>query len=160
MPINTPQMDVDIAPFPDGAQMNLADFIQWLENNIKINVPEGFLIGHIGEDEPPPNSGPWQKGDTWYLWDAASATYIPQLLRSEVGKVDMFAYAGVDLAHYVRCDGSAIPRAAPYDKLFSKIGTTYGNGDGSSTFNVPSIPADYLPAFNVDKHLVFAIRYA
>lgn len=33
-------------------------------------------------------------------------------------------------------DGSAISRTV-YSKLFAKIGTTYGSGDGSTTFNIP-----------------------
>lgn len=34
------------------------------------------------------------------------------------------------------CDGQAISRTA-YAELFSLIGTTYGSGDGSTTFNLP-----------------------
>ena len=34
------------------------------------------------------------------------------------------------------CDGSAISRT-DYADLFAVIGTTYGDGDGSSTFNLP-----------------------
>lgn len=36
------------------------------------------------------------------------------------------------------CDGSAISRTT-YRRLFRLIGTTYGVGDGSTTFNVPSL---------------------
>ncbi|MFL3051869.1 MAG: phage tail protein [Candidatus Neomarinimicrobiota bacterium] len=35
------------------------------------------------------------------------------------------------------CDGSAVSRST-YSALFSAIGTTYGTGDGSSTFNLPN----------------------
>ncbi|MCQ2574565.1 MAG: phage tail protein [Alphaproteobacteria bacterium] len=35
------------------------------------------------------------------------------------------------------CDGSAISRT-DYGKLFAIIGTTYGSGDGSTTFNIPN----------------------
>lgn len=40
------------------------------------------------------------------------------------------------------CDGSAISREL-YAELFGVIGTTYGAGDGSTTFNIPNgvIPA-------------------
>lgn len=37
---------------------------------------------------------------------------------------------------FLTCDGAAVSRAT-YQELFSKIGTTYGSGDGSTTFNVP-----------------------
>ncbi len=39
---------------------------------------------------------------------------------------------------WVQCDGSAISRSTN-SVLFALIGTTYGSGDGSTTFNVPTI---------------------
>jgi len=36
------------------------------------------------------------------------------------------------------CDGRALSRSA-YPSLFAKIGTTYGAGDGTTTFNLPNI---------------------
>lgn len=36
------------------------------------------------------------------------------------------------------CDGSAVSRTT-YAKLFSVIGTTWGSGDGSTTFNLPNL---------------------
>lgn len=37
---------------------------------------------------------------------------------------------------WLECNGAAVSRAA-YAKLFSVIGTTWGAGDGSTTFNLP-----------------------
>ena len=37
---------------------------------------------------------------------------------------------------YLLCDGSAVSRTT-YAALFTAIGTTYGSGDGSTTFNLP-----------------------
>lgn len=39
---------------------------------------------------------------------------------------------------YLLCDGSAVSRTT-YAALFAVIGTTYGEGDGNSTFNLPKI---------------------
>lgn len=39
---------------------------------------------------------------------------------------------------YLLCDGSAISRT-DYAALFAVIGTTYGSGDGSTTFNIPDM---------------------
>jgi microcystin-dependent protein len=44
---------------------------------------------------------------------------------------------------YLSCDGSAISRTT-YSTLFTAIGTTWGTGDGSSTFNVPDLRASFL----------------
>jgi len=48
-------------------------------------------------------------------------------------------YSGTTIPEgYLLCDGRAISRTT-YSKLFSVIGTTYGAGDGSTTFNLPNI---------------------
>jgi len=39
---------------------------------------------------------------------------------------------------YLMCDGSAVSRTT-YIQLFNVIGTTFGSGDGSTTFNIPDI---------------------
>jgi microcystin-dependent protein len=38
---------------------------------------------------------------------------------------------------YLNCDGSAVSRST-YASLFSVVGTTFGSGDGSTTFNLPN----------------------
>ena len=40
-------------------------------------------------------------------------------------------------AGWLVCDGSAVSRTT-YAKLFAVIGTTYGSGDGNTTFNLPN----------------------
>ena len=42
-------------------------------------------------------------------------------------------------ANWLLCDGSAVSRSV-YSSLFAVVGTTYGTGDGSTTFNLPDIP--------------------
>ena len=39
---------------------------------------------------------------------------------------------------YLLCNGAAVSRT-PYAALFAAIGTTYGTGDGSTTFNLPNL---------------------
>jgi microcystin-dependent protein len=51
------------------------------------------------------------------------------------GDIKMIASNAIP-TRWIECDGSAIDRTT-YAKLFAKIGTTYGAGDGSTTFNVP-----------------------
>jgi microcystin-dependent protein len=41
------------------------------------------------------------------------------------------------------CDGSAVSRT-DYKELYSVIGDTYGDGDGSTTFNVPNIVDKFI----------------
>ena len=44
---------------------------------------------------------------------------------------------------FLECAGAAVSRST-YSALFAIVGTTYGAGDGSSTFNVPDL-ADNVP---------------
>jgi microcystin-dependent protein len=49
------------------------------------------------------------------------------------------AFAGVNApAGWLFCDGSAVSRVQ-YPELFSALSTTYGTGDGSTTFNLPDL---------------------
>ena len=50
---------------------------------------------------------------------------------------------------YLRCDGGEYLRsgAGSYPELFAAIGTTWGAGDGSTTFNVPNFALGGLPRF-------------
>jgi microcystin-dependent protein len=44
---------------------------------------------------------------------------------------------------YLKADGSAVSRTT-YADLFSAISTTYGTGDGSSTFNLPDLRGEFV----------------
>ena len=51
----------------------------------------------------------------------------------------ILSYAGSSApTGYLLCDGSAISRTT-YSDLFGIVGTTYGVGDGSTTFNIPDL---------------------
>ena len=44
---------------------------------------------------------------------------------------------------WLLCDGSAVSRTT-YAELFAVIGTTYGAGDGSTTFNLPNLTDKFI----------------
>ena len=54
-----------------------------------------------------------------------------------VGQIVAHALATAPLRH-LACDGAAVSRST-YSALFAAIGTQYGSGDGSTTFNVPNL---------------------
>lgn len=58
--------------------------------------------------------------------------------RLPVGAIVPFAGNAYTATDYLLCDGSAYSRTE-YADLFAVIGTTYGAGDGSTTFNVPNL---------------------
>ena len=48
---------------------------------------------------------------------------------------------------YLECNGAAVNRTS-YAALFSKIGTTFGTGDGSTTFNIPDLRGEFIRGFD------------
>lgn len=46
-------------------------------------------------------------------------------------------------AGYLKCNGGAVSRTT-YADLFAEVGTTFGVGDGSTTFNVPDLRGEFL----------------
>lgn len=73
---------------------------------------------------------------------AASATAgaVSQLMPSGT----VLPFAGVNVpAGWLLCDGTAISRTT-YASLYSSIGTAWGSGDGSSTFNLPDLRGRFM----------------
>jgi microcystin-dependent protein len=64
-------------------------------------------------------------------WETSNLNdvYIP-------GEIKMYA-GPIAPKGFLICDGTTISRTA-YSKLFAVIGTSYGTGDGSTTFNLPN----------------------
>lgn len=68
------------------------------------------------------------------IYDATLARWMLAGSQDGVGTIKEFA--GVIEEGYLTCDGSAVSRTT-YAGLFNKIGTVWGTGNGSTTFNVP-----------------------
>ena len=64
---------------------------------------------------------------------------------------------------YLKANGAAISRTT-YADLFAAIGTTFGSGDGSTTFNVPDLRGEFIRAWDdsrgVDSGRSFASAQA
>lgn len=63
-----------------------------------------------------------------------------------VGSIIMFAH-NVAMPGYLLCDGATYSRTT-YSALFGVIGTIYGSGDGSTTFNIPNFRGRYPRGYN------------
>lgn len=69
---------------------------------------------------------------------AASSTVVSEtLIAVPLGSLQLYA-GSVYPTGWLRADGTAISRTT-YAGLFAIIGTTYGAGDGSTTFNLPNL---------------------
>ncbi|MGJ7548163.1 phage tail-collar fiber domain-containing protein [Pseudomonas alloputida] len=62
------------------------------------------------------------------------------------GEVTFFACAAAPRG-YLKANGAAVSRAE-YPRLFAAIGTTYGVGNGTTTFNVPDLRGDFIRALD------------
>jgi microcystin-dependent protein len=70
-------------------------------------------------------------------YNASAGAYRLLDVRGDTGELKPFAGATAPVG-YLLCFGQAISRTA-YAGLFTVIGTTYGAGDGSTTFNLPDL---------------------
>jgi len=68
--------------------------------------------------------------------DMTSGTYVP------VGAAVPF-FGGTVHVGFLKANGSAVSRTL-YAALFAEIGTTYGVGDGSTTFTLPDSRGEFL----------------
>lgn len=88
----------------------------------------------IAEDGTPLDIRKWQAGQ-WVAFgvDYANVTNKPNL--APVGVIHQWP-TNTAPADFLICNGQAVLRGQ-YAALFAVIGTTYGAGDGSTTFNLP-----------------------
>lgn len=93
--------------------------------------------------------------DSWFPWTFVTFT-------DEVGAVVAFATQNVPTG-YLRCTGAAVSRTT-YKHLFAKIGTSFGVGDGTTTFNLPDLRGQFVRGFDhgagVDTGRVFGSQQA
>ena len=72
--------------------------------------------------------------------DVASSVNFP------AGLISYFAETSVPTG-WLYCNGQAVDRTV-YDALFTRIGTRYGSGDGSTSFNVPDLRNEFLRGYD------------
>jgi len=61
---------------------------------------------------------------------------------SPTGQVSLFAMSNAPTG-WLECNGTAVSRST-YATLFGAIGTLYGAGNGSTTFNVPELRGEFM----------------
>lgn len=90
-------------------------------------------------------------------WQGGASTTFQFILPEETDVPvtgSIIAYGGASApTGYLLCDGTAVSRVT-YGTLFSIIGTAYGAGDGSTTFNLPDLGgrSPYGVGTNVDMN--------
>jgi microcystin-dependent protein len=115
-------------------QIRFEDFRGQL-NGADARVVQDNLTAHINTPDPHPiyatdNDLATHHHDTVYVKLSANSTVPP-------GVVNPFAGTAAPPG-WLLCYGQTVSRST-YSALFTVIGTTYGAGDGSSTFNLPDL---------------------
>ena len=67
---------------------------------------------------------------------------VPLEEKQIIGKIEYIPFSIVP-SGYLKANGAAVSRIT-YARLFAKIGTTFGAGDGSTTFNLPDLRGYFL----------------
>ncbi len=78
----------------------------------------------------------------WEAWKTSSS-------QSQTGVINYFAMTSPPLG-WLECNGAELGRAA-YSNLFSIIGTAFGEGDGSNTFNLPDLRGEFIRGWDNDR---------
>jgi microcystin-dependent protein len=58
--------------------------------------------------------------------------------------ITWIAPANPNTSVWVECNGAEVGRTGQYESLFNLLGTTYGPGDGSTSFNLPDLQGMFL----------------
>lgn len=78
--------------------------------------------------------------------NAASTRWVGNEIGERAGAIDFFAMSTAPTG-YLKANGAAVSRTT-YAVLFAAIGTTFGAGDGSTTFNLPDVRGEFLRAWD------------
>jgi phage-related tail fiber protein len=78
--------------------------------------------------------------------NAASTRWVGNEVGERAGTIDFFAMTAAPLG-YLKANGAAVSRTT-YATLFAAIGTTFGAGDGSTTFNLPDVRGEFIRAWD------------
>jgi microcystin-dependent protein len=79
----------------------------------------------------------------------ASGTFSPSASVLPAGAVQVFAMSSAPTG-WLSCDGTAVSRST-YSGLYSAIGTTYGSGNGSTTFNLPDLRGEFIRGWDAGR---------
>lgn len=115
-----------------------------------LSAIEGFLLAQdVWEPSDYPLARQYMNDLMSYIVDLFAGVIV----RLPVGWMSEYPSSTVP-AKFLLCDGQAVSRST-YAALFDVIGTVFGSGDGSTTFNVPDMRA--RSPMGVDGSLVAAL---
>lgn len=113
-----------------------------LQVNGKITAIDGAFTN--SPIMPTPTAGDNStKGATTAFVGTADTAALAVLSATFIGVIQAFAHSAPDANYWLLCNAQVVSRTT-YAALFAKIGTTYGAGDGSTTFALPDLRGEFL----------------
>lgn len=110
----------------DNVDQNFTDLVNWINTNaVHLDGSKAFTAVPTGPAVDPTSAN-----------QLARKAYVDSIL--PVGIIQPFAGSVAPSSSWLFCQGQAVSRST-YASLFSVIGTAYGAGDGSTTFNLPNL---------------------
>lgn len=133
------------SPPMEGVTENVQELMNSIANSLGTNFASptpGVILGQLGGVLPTQNVGPWANGPEWWFYDSSQGGYVRGEDGVPVGMIMIWGGSAIP-QNWLLCDGSEILRDT-YNTLFQVVGTSWGAGDGVSTFNLPPGGKIYL----------------
>jgi len=142
----TLQINFTVGAFPIGYRGNCQDFANALVERLTGTIQTSTVFqAQYGGPQPHTDVGPWwMNGTDLYVFDYSTGQYQPMEDQTPIGMCGLWAGGGAP-PRWLLCQGQAIQRSQ-YSRLFQRIGTTWGAGDGANTFNLPPAGNYIVPA--------------
>lgn len=103
-----------------------------------VDLTDVIVKGQLNGVLPIDDVGPWFNNSEWWFWNSTLGVYERGQESIPIGMVMLWGGTGTPAnGNWLLCDGSEVLRDQ-YNKLFQEIGTTWGAGDGVTTFNLPT----------------------
>lgn len=115
------------------------------ETILNDNANQSSSQGYISADVRPFNNVIYINNNSQLAAGVILASNLGNAGTCATGSIVMFAASSAP-SGWIICDGSAVSRTT-YATLFSTIGTTFGVGDGSTTFNLPNFQGNVPVGF-------------
>ena len=110
----------------DNVDQNFTDLVNWINTNaVHLDGSKAFTAVPSGPATDPTSAN-----------QLARKAYVDAVL--PVGIIQAYAGSTAPSGNWLFCQGQAVSRST-YAGLFGVVGTTYGVGDGSTTFNLPNL---------------------
>ncbi|MET0574149.1 MAG: tail fiber protein [Pedobacter agri] len=94
-----------------------------------VTPPNGMLIYNTNT-----STATGLEGSGLYVWNGQWRLILDNSVANPIGSYKLSA--ANTMSGYLLCNGAAVSRIT-YANLYALIGTTFGSGDGSTTFNLP-----------------------